>query len=560
MNVPRHGLPLDDPGERTLGRVLRRRAELHPDRPYVVAGDDVVTFGRMDLLADRYAAGLHRLGVGPGDTVALLVRRGVDVVPLTFAVNRLGAVWVPTNPEYRGAWLAGALADSRAGVLVAEPDLLDAALSSLAAGPWPFHHVVVVGDGAPALPAGSSGHPLASLGHDGQAYPEHDAAYGDTAAVLWTSGTTGRPKGVMQSHNAWIRAALTGAASTRTGADDVLYCCLPLHNSAAFVGVVYRALVAGVPFGLDGSFSVTEFWDRTRFYGATQTFTLGAMHLFLWQAPERPDDADNPVRCMGAIPMPDAIVEPFKRRFGIESVQQGFGQSEVMGLLTRCDDGSRTWKPGALGVPLPGVEVALLNDDDRPVPVGEAGQFCVRPTEPHVLFNGYFNDPAATVEAWRNLWYHTGDLGRQDGDGDYFFVDRRRDLIRFMGRSIPSVAVEAMLTAHPAVAEAAAFGVATDGLEAEAEIMATVALAPGASVTEEELARFVNERAPHFYVPRYIDLVPSLPRTPTGKVQKFVLRQRGPTPTTWDRREAGFAVSRPPVPAAATRSSEENAP
>lgn len=158
------------------------------------------------------------------------------------------------------------------------------------------------------------------------------------------------------------------------------------------------------------------------------------MHVYLWQAPPRPDDADNPVRVAGAVPMPAALREPFKRRFGIEALYEGYGQSEVMTLLTRVDDGTVAWAPDAAGVPAPGIELRLLDDDDREVGVGEVGEFCVRPDEPDVLFNGYFHNPEATLAAYRNLWYHTGDLGRRDGHGQYFFVDRKADYIRYKGR------------------------------------------------------------------------------------------------------------------------------
>jgi crotonobetaine/carnitine-CoA ligase len=315
-------------------------------------------------------------------------------------------------------------------------------------------------------------------------------------------------------------------------------------NSAAWISVVFRALVAGVPFALDPSFSVTAFWERTRHFGATQTFTLGAMHLFLWQAPQRDDDAQNPIRSMGAIPMPDAILEPFKVRFGIESIQQGYGQSEVMGLLSRVDDPGEHWNPGSVGVPLPGIEVRLLNDEDRQVPPGEVGEFCVRPTEPNVLFNGYFGDPAATVAATRNLWYHTGDLGRLDGDAQFHFVDRKRDLIRYKGRSVSSMAVEQAVRAHPHVREAAAYGIATTALTSEAEIMVAVVLEPDEDVDPAELARFVNDHAPYYLVPRYIDIVSELPHTPTGKIQKFDVRARGVTASTWDREASGFVLER----------------
>ncbi len=503
------------------------------------------SFAEVDDLADRAATGLLALGVAPGDTVAIFMGNDPHLVPLAFGVNRLGAIWVPTNTDYKGEWLFEALLHSRAEVLVVDADLL-ARLEPIASN-LRFRHVVVCGASA------ATGALAGQLTLDDLLAQEPSAEVtrleasvvaGHTAAVLWTSGTTGRPKGVMQSHHAWLRAALSGAASSCTQPTDRLYCCLPLYNSAAWVGVVYRSLVAGVPFALDQHFSVSGFWDRTRHFGCSQAFTLGAMHLFLWHAPPRADDADNPVRCLGAIPMPDAIVEPFKRRFGIEIIQQGYGQSEVMGLVSRFDDGETKWNDGAVGKPLEGIEVRLLDDEDREVAIGEVGEFCVRPTEPNAIFNGYFNDPEATLRACRNLWYHTGDLGRLDEDGQFHFVDRKADLIRFKGRSVSSLAVEAAVRAHPAVAEAAAFGVPSEVLDTESEIMVAVVAAPGARVEEAELARFVNDRVPYFVVPRFIEVVEELPHTPTGKVQKHLLRARGISPATWDREACGFKLER----------------
>jgi crotonobetaine/carnitine-CoA ligase len=207
------------------------------------------------------------------------------------------------------------------------------------------------------------------------------------------------------------------------------------------------------------------------------------------------------------------------------------------------DDG-RVYKSRALGVPLGGIEVTLLDDDDREAPLGEVGEFCVRPTEPHTIFKGYFNNPEATLEAFSNLWYHTGDLGRRDEDGDWYFVDRKADYIRYKGRNVSSFAVEAAVNAHPAVSQSAAHGVTSAELDSEAEIKVVVVRVPGAELTPETLARFVNDNAPYFFVPRYIEFVDELPQTPTGRVQKFKLRDRGVTSETWDRDAEGFEVKR----------------
>ena len=369
-----------------------------------------------------------------------------------------------------------------------------------------------------------------------------DLHYGDTSAILWTSGTTGRSKGVMQSHNVWLLAALSGIKTFDVRDDDVVYNCLPMYQSAAWVANVYRALVAGIPCAMDAAFSASEFWDRTRHYGATSVFTLGAMHMFLLNAPPKDDDADNPVRVAGFVPTPDHLIPVFKERFGIEEISQGFGQSEVFGLLNRTP--GRAYTANALGDETEYVEVKLLDDDDNEVAVGEPGEFCVRPKQPFAIFNGYFGNPEATVRAWRNLWYHTGDLGRRDENGDYFFVDRKQDFIRYKGRNISSFAVEAALSGHEAVLQCAVHGVTSAELEAEAELKACVILKPGTEATPEELCRFVNDTAPYFFVPRYVEIVDALPQTPTGRVQKFKLRERGVTPETWDGRAEGFEIKR----------------
>jgi len=537
-------LDLSDPADRTLSAILQRQAAEIPDRPYILAAQRRFTYAEVNTRANAYAAGLRGLGVGQGDPVAFLMKSCVEFVFATFGVMKLGAVWIPNNVDYKGAWLRASLEDSRARVLIVDAELVPRVLES--AADLPFEHVVVRGtldaESVGRLPGSVHGLDLLE-GGDTSGVDVPDMHHGDTAAVLWTSGTTGRSKGVMQSHNAWIRGAVSGAATAGTGENDVMYCCLPMYNSAAWVACVYRALVTGLSFGIDPEFSASAFWDRCRHYGATQAFTLGAMHMFLWQAPPRDDDADNPVTHASMIPLPDELLAPMKERFGIRTIDQGYGQSEVLGIIHRVDDG-RTWKPGTLGIVLPGVDLQLLDDDDREVAAGEVGEFCVRPTEPHVLFNGYFNNPEATLRAWRNLWYHTGDLGRRDEDGDYYFVDRKDDYIRYKARNISSFAVEAALNAHPAVAESAAHGVTSAELDSEAELKAVVVVKPDCEVTADELARFVNDTAPYFFVPRYIELVDQLPRTPTGRVQKYKLRERGVTASTWDARRAGFEVKR----------------
>jgi carnitine-CoA ligase len=536
-----HWLDLDAAGDRLLGRCLRRQADAIPDRDFLLCDDEHWSYGRVNELANAMASGFRELGVARGDTVSLLMESSPAYVWSALGLNKLGAVWVPTSTDYKGTWLRERLEDGRARVLVVDESLVPRVAECGA--PLPFERVVVRGSAAAAAPLGRQSVSLAELERAPSKEPDDGELFlGDTAAILWTSGTTGRSKGVMQSHNVWIRAAVDGARNSGLREGERIYSCLPMYQSAAWVASVYRALVCGVPCAIDPRFSVRDFWDRCRHYGATMVFTLGAMHIFLWQQPERPDDAHNPVRSAGMVPMPDALIEPFKRRFGIEEIHQGYGQSEVMALIARRP--GRRYAPNSLGEPADGIEVKILDDRDYEVAPGETGEFCIRPLEPYAIFNGYFERPELTLRAFRNLWYHTGDLARRDADGEYFFVDRKADFIRYKGRNIASIEVEAVVGTHPAVAQAAAHGVRSEELESEAELKVCVVRKPGQELGAEELARFVNERAPYYFVPRYIEFLEVLPATPTGRVQKYQLRERGVTPQTWDAKRAGFAVER----------------
>ncbi|MBB3046932.1 crotonobetaine/carnitine-CoA ligase [Litorivivens lipolytica] len=514
------------PENRVLGNILAHYAAATPDVVFLRAEDRCITYASAFEKAKALAAGMQARGLARGERLCLYLSSSPDFVLLAFAANLAGVHWIPVNTDYRGLWLQETLDDSEPSLVITDADfrgrLDDVTLA------------------APVLEISAECQELVS----DRAFEAPDIDYGDTASIMWTSGTTGKSKGVMQSHNAWVRSALSAAEMGGVSAGDVTYNCLPLYNSAAWVTGIYPALVTGTTCAMDPVFSASIFWERTRFYQASHVFTLGAMHMFLWNAPPADNDADNPVRSAQMVPMPDAIREPFKKRFGINAIHQGFGQSEIMLLMRRYDDNQTEWPPNSLGTPADDIEVALLDENDQPVPVGEPGEICVREKSPHVLFNGYFRNPKATEQAFHNGWYHTGDLLKQDEAGHFYFVDRKKDLIRYKGRSVSSVAIESIARSHPAIANVAVYGVTSAELESEHEIMLAAVVAPGQSLSEEALARFINQNAPYFFVPRYIEFMSSLPMTPTQKVQKNPLRERGVSEQTWDAKAAQFEVER----------------
>ena len=531
---------VSDPERRVIGEVLRWQAERVPDDPYLMMDDRRLSFGEANRVVNSYAAGLRKLGVEPGERVSLLMENSLELALVALAVNKLGATWVPTNTTYKGAWLRDTLVDADAALLVADDALVGRVLDL--DGDVPVRRSVVLGRDEGTVERSVEWLPFAELDTGAAEEPDVEVSPRDISAVMWTSGTTGRSKGVMQSHSCWLGATQVFRRAREVRDGDVLYCCVPMFNSGGWVFNVFEGLADGLPVAIDRQFTVTQFWDRVRFYGATQVVTLGAMHIYLWQAPADAGDRHNPLRVAGFVPIPHELVEPMKERFGLEMIWQGFGQSEAMPATIAA--GQRKWKPNSAGVARPDMDVRVLDESDREVPRGEVGEICIRPKEPDVLFSGYFRQPEATLRAQRNLWYHSGDLGRMDEDDELFFVDRQADFMRHKGRNISSFEAERAALAHPEVKEVAAHGVPAAELASEDEVKLCVVREAGSALTEEALAAFVNDNAPYHLVPRYIEFVDELPHTPTGRVQKYLLRQRGVTPTTWDRVAAGFEVRR----------------
>jgi crotonobetaine/carnitine-CoA ligase len=515
------------------------QASLIGDKPCLLWGDEVLTYARVNQRVNELAAGLARLGLRRGDRLAFFMGSGPEVVILALAVNKLGAVWVPINTDYKGQWLQDTIVRSRPHVLVTDADHA-LRLAEVGDRLSVAHLLVAGGD---ATMAGAA--PLAEVYVPGAAEPDMTGlGYGDTCAVLWTSGTTGRSKGVMQSHNVFFNAVQLASVPFSADADDVIYSVLPMYNTAAWVTSIFRALFNGLPLAVDSTFSVSRFWERIDHYRATQTFTLGAMHMFLWNAPSREDDARHTLRQLMAIPMPPDVVEPFSRRFGVTLVRQGLGQSEAQALCNHNESPDAEPPAASCGRPVANLQAKLVDDDGVEVATGEVGELWVRPLQPHLIFSGYLDDPQATADAFAGEWYKTGDMLRCDDRGYYYFSDRKKDAVRYKGRNISTFEVEMVVRSHPAVRDCAAYGVPSAELASESELKLDVLLAPEAALTPLSLAAYINANAPHFFVPRYIEIKETLPYTPTNKVRKFKLREQGVTDRTWDALAEGFSPSR----------------
>ena len=532
-----HRLTLNDIEDRILGRLLPAQAEHNGDAIWLMAGDERFTFAAGQAEVEALAAGLAGLGIGRGDRVALMLENSADYVFLVLALVRLGAVHVPINTAFKGEYLRRLLEHAEPRTVIVD-ETLGERLSPELAG-LPVEHVVVRG-AADAVDLAGKVHSVSDLRNAGGSVPDSDIGYADTVAILYTSGTTGRAKGAMQSHHYWYTATEAMAAGRDIRDGDVFHLCTPMFHAGAWLLNLYPSLLYGLPVGIEGWFSVNDYWDSVRRYGATQLFTLGAMHMWLWNQPPDPGDADQPGRVWTAVPLPGELWTPFKERYGLDGVFSAYGQTEIMPAATA--DIRRSAKPGSAGWAQPNLELRVVDGHDREVPAGEAGELVVRPRTPESMFSGYYKMPDETLAAFRNLWYHTGDLVRIDEDGELFFVDRKADYLRRRGENISSLEVEEIMRRHPAVADVAVCGV--PAAEGEDEVKACVVAKPDNEIDPLELAKYCAANLPYFAVPRYIEVLDDLPRTPTGRVQKFLLRERGVTDATWDRVAAGFEVRR----------------
>ena len=535
--------------EWTLVHLLRRQAADHGSRPFLRFEDgQAFTFGALDAWTDGLAGSLAALGIRAGDRVLGLIGNRAEAIGLLFAAVKLGAVWVPLNTGLRGAFLQHQLHNAEPRVVIVE-DRLAENLRDVAAGPVSPETVVMVGDPATATPPCLSGARRLMFQEMASLRAPDDLALvspapGDTAMIMYTSGTTGPAKGVLMPHGHCYLFGLGTAEALALTAEDRYYICMPLFHANALLMQLLGSLIAGTEVVVAERFRATTWLAEIRDSGATVTNGLGIIPEFIFRQPATDRDRDHRLRAMMAIPIAREWGAAFQERFGVPFLQ-GFGMTECnIPAYGRPGD---PLIPGCAGYPLDEwFDVAIANPEtDELVPAGQTGEIVVRPKVPGCFMAGYFRMPDKTVEAWRNLWFHTGDAGRLDERGRLHYIDRLKDCIRRRGENISAFEIEQVLNAHPAVAESAVLGIRVAGAGGEDEVKACVVAAPGATVDPVALLDWCTPRMPHFAVPRFVEIVTGeLPKTPTGKVQKTALRAAGVTATTWDRESVGYVVRR----------------
>jgi crotonobetaine/carnitine-CoA ligase len=522
-----------DRADCVVPRLIDRYAAATPDKLFIrFETGETWTWAETRRQALLTAAALRQRGVMAGDIVAAWAPNGPAMVKAWFGANYLGAALAPINTSFRGRLLEHAIKTCGARLLIVHPQLAERLEGADLAA---VDRIILTGETSNSLTLDVPVEPVSALNAAAELTDLADVAPWDTPVIIFTSGTTGPSKAVITSYvQEWTTARITYGYMTQ---DDRILVNLPMFHVGGISPIV-AALACGGSVALYESFDTARFWASVRESGSTTcSGFIGALSTFLHKEPERPDDRDNPLRICTLSPISEETVA-LANRFGFDYVS-GFNMTEVScPLITEVNESTMR----SCGRARTGVECRIVDANDHTLPDGEPGELVIRTTNPWELFKGYLGDPTATAEAWRNGWFHTGDLLWRDPEGRFYFVDRKKDAIRRRGENMSSLEIEIEVAAYPGVREVAAYGVDLPG--GEQEVMVCIAPQPGVQVDPRALIEFLVPRMAHFMVPRYVRVEPSLPKTPTNKIQKVELRKEGVTPQTWDREAAGIRVKR----------------
>lgn len=512
---------MNDVGDETIGALLYRRARLHPDDTYCTFRGERISFGVLKRRVDQVATLLKSHGLVRGDRVAVMLPSHPEHLYLIFALAQLGMVRVPINVHLIGAPLEHLLTELAPKALV-----IDCAYEGALAGvsaPLPQR--------------------IRRNGVDGEfdAYPTCakdiaplDVAADDIIALTPSSGTTGAPKGVLKSDRHLRAGPMAVLRLTEAGPGDVFLFWEALHHGSG-VAVAIAALIGRFQLAMLERFSASRFWDDARTHKATHIHYLGSVLPMLLKQPARADDRQHGVRIAWGGGCPALIWEEFAERFGV-TMREGYGLSELITFVTANVNGT----PGSIGKPLSYYDVTLLDDDGAPVEAGDKGEIAVRARDARLGFLGYFDNAAADAAARRGDLFLTGDLAHADAEGNLFYAGRKKDMLRRRGINISAWDVESVFAEHEAIAEVALVGVPSDLGEDELKLF--VRVRDGVRIEPLELIRWSSERLPYFQIPRYVEFIGAIPKTPTQRIQKKELSRN--VVGVWDVSLTDFRVAK----------------
>ncbi len=500
--------------------LLTAHAASEPERVYARFDGVPVTYAEIERRSAAFAAHLRKRGIMAGDRVAVMMRNSIATIAVVFGLARAGVAWVPVNAQQRGEGLRYLLTHSRPRLIVADAELAPQIAEAMAE------------DAAPPLlthaPAGDLDRVLAGNERLDEPAPSPDAVF----AIMYTSGTTGRPKGVIVSHRMLRLASESVALLADAGPDDVFFVWEPLYHIGG-AQLLPLPMIRGVTLAMVERFSASRFWDQVRAEGASHIHYLGGILQILLKQPPSPRDRDHGVRIAWGGGCPADIWPQFRKRFGVD-IRECYGMTEASSLTT-CN---LSGVVGSVGTPMPWFTVRLEDAEGRPVPAGARGEIVIETSVPGAIFPGYLDNSDATAKALRPDGFHTGDLGSFDPQGNLYFHGRMTDSVRCRGENVSAWEVEHVAAEHEAVEDCAMIGVAAD--VGEQDIKLFVKPRSGASIDPQALSGWLGQRLAPYQNPRYIAVVDEFERTASQRIMKHRLSPR--LDDCWDR--AAMALER----------------
>lgn len=507
----------------SVGAMLERQAVTNPNSNFVTYVDDgtTLTFSELNARVNEVAYGLQDLGVERGSFVGLMHDNSIEFLLCSYALKKLGAVEVAINHAFRGPSLSRMINLTESPLLLVGASYLDQ-LNMIAEELSFLNKIVVIG----AVPegdcrvAGIAVHPFSDIVTDKRENPGIEVSDDETAYVLFTSGTTGVSKGLVLSHRYAMSTAFAMVEAYGLGASDVVYTPWPLHHFGSAVCEALPALISGGGLALRSRLSITNFLKDAREHDATWCMMMGASQKYLWDKPPSADDRNHKLRFMWGGPFPVNRAR-FSDRFGVETFYcYGLSDCGMLSVRAPYVEGEPT---NCGKVRDDYYEVSIVDENDMELPVGRTGEIVCRPRVPGIILKSYFGMPEATLDSFRNLWFHTGDLGKFDEKGDLHFFERKKHVIKRAGENILPTEVEEVIHQFPSVRESAVLGVRNDG--GEEDVIAFVQLVEGMSVDVDALSSFCHERMARWMVPSRFILLERLPRTETDKPALSELRK-----------------------------------
>ena len=514
-----------------LRDLIEDRKAYSPDKVFMYYKEEGITYDEMDRYSNRMANALLSEGINKGDKVAIMLPNCPEFIYAWFGMAKIGAVEVLVNTQLSGSFLKHQIEIGECSAAVVSTSYLNSFLPILPELPALKTIIYLPGVIPYGPPEGDNYYlfwDLLNL-HPDDPPPESDIKPWDPLSIMFTSGTTGPSKAVLNCHKAYIRCGEDCARLVGLSNKDRCYCVLPLYHGNPQMMAVMSALWIGGSLVLRERFSASNFFRDARQYSTTYFTYVGTVLSILSKLPVEADEGDNPLKLGFGGGAPKEVWRAIEDRFKM-TIYEAYGMIEA-GCVTTIN-GAVSHKFGSIGIPRDCFEVRVVDPTDNELPTGEAGEIVVRPRETFVMFDGYYNTPEETLVSLRNLWFHTGDRARKDEDGFFYFEGRVKHTIRRKGENISSEAIENVINSHAKVFESAVVGVPDE--IAEEEIKAYVIPKLGENLAPEEIIEWCRYGLPEFMIPRYIEFRTSFEKTGSEKIQKYKLQEEG-IGGAWDR-------------------------